>query len=84
MKWLTDYFVQNDRASLSRFWVNVILAVSTWIVIRMELTGRTSFEVLGTYMGLVLGYEAAKRGMTKHYETSITRERIKSRVDSPD
>jgi hypothetical protein len=84
MKWLTDLFVQQEKASLSRFWVNVILAVSTWIVIRMELTDRTSFEILGTYMGIVLGYEAAKRGMVRHYETSITRERIKSRVDNPD
>ena len=84
MKWVTDLFAQNEKASLSRFWVNVILGVSTWIVVRMELTDRTSFEVLGTYMGLVLGYEAAKRGMTRHYETSITREKIRSRVDSPD
>ncbi len=85
MRW-ADFFLEPDqpRASLSRFWVNLILTVSTWIVIRMELTGRTSFEILGTYMGLVLGYEMVKRGVSTHYSTTIERERIKSRVDSPD
>lgn len=84
MKWVKDLFAQQEKASLSRLWVNVVMAVSTFIIIRMELTDRTSFEILGTYMGLVLGYEATKRGMTRHYETSITREKIRSRVDSPD
>ena len=84
MKWVQDFFAQDGKASLSRFWVNVILAVSTWIVVRMELTDRTTFEILGTYMGLVLGYEAMKRSVTKHYTASVERERIKSRVDNPD
>ena len=84
MKWARDFFQQDEKASLSRFWVNIILAVSTWIVIRMELTGRTSFEILGTYMGLVLGYEVAKRSVTRHYDATITRERIRTKVDNPD
>jgi hypothetical protein len=77
--WLKDLFAEPsaDRSSLSRFWVNVVMAVSTWIIIRMELTDRTSWEILGTYMGLVLGYEATKRGVRRHYDASIETEKIR-------
>ena len=79
MTWLKDLFAEPsaERSSLSRFWVNVVMAVSTWIIIRMELTDRTSWEILGTYMGLVLGYEATKRGVKRHYDTSIETTRMR-------
>ena len=87
MKWVKDLFSEptGEKSSLSRFWVNVVMAVSTFIIIRMELTDRTSWEILGTYMGLVLGYETTKRGVNRHYTASIEREKIRvNRVDSPD
>ena len=70
--------------SLSRSWVNVVMATSTAIIIYLTYKDAITAELLLAYMGTALGAEAWKRTTRITSDREITRERIRARVDNPD
>jgi hypothetical protein len=52
-----SFFIRNN----AKLWTNIAYAVSTWIVVHMEMTSRTDSTVLLIWMGTVAASELAKR-----------------------
>lgn len=63
MKWLRDIIKEphSEKISHSRILAVVAMTVSSWVVIRMELRGATSVELVLGYLGILVTGEVTKR-----------------------
>ncbi len=51
----------DGRVAISKFWTNIAYLAATWIVIKMTLMDRMTFEILLVYLGVVGSADVAKK-----------------------
>jgi len=65
------YCYPNGRLAMSKFWANVAYATGTWIVVKMTIDSKMTYEILLVYLAAVGGAEVAKKLIETKYKEKV-------------